>query len=67
MPDDQSNDMEDTEGTSPDWSQFNQRLASFGLGETRDPLTTRTPASGAPAANRRRGDRSGSAPLTSRE
>ena len=54
MAEEQTNDHEDTERVQPDWSQFSRRLASFGLGETPDPLLTRTPAPAKPAV--RHGD-----------
>lgn len=53
IPDNSSNERDDSDAASPDWSQFSQRLASFGLGETGDPLTTRTPALNPPNPRRR--------------
>jgi hypothetical protein len=40
MAEDQTNDDNGIEIGPPDWSQFSRRLASFGLGETPDPLLT---------------------------
>ncbi len=56
MSEDQTNDRGMPEDAQPEWSQFSRRLASFGLGETPDPLLTRvTPPSAKPKP--RRGDR----------
>lgn len=37
----------------PEWSQFSRRLASFGLGETPDPLLTRVPPLPPPSSRQR--------------
>lgn len=41
------------EEVQPEWSQFSRRLASFGLGETPDPLLTRVPPLPPPSPRRR--------------
>jgi hypothetical protein len=43
MSQDQTHEKNGSETAQPDWSQFSRRLASFGLGETPDPLLTRVP------------------------
>jgi len=48
MSEDQANDNGNAEETQPERSQFSRRLASFGLGETPDPLLTRVPPPSAP-------------------
>ena len=59
MSEDQTNECTDADEAQPDWSQFSRRLASFGLGETPDPLLTRVPLPAKPAEQRRHnGDRS---------
>lgn len=59
MSEEPRDDRESTEAAPAEWSQFSRRLASFGLGETPDPLLTRGTTPKTPAPRRRGGSDAG--------